>query len=415
MPRGETTPGLEPGDRAEVRVAQAWFWDGYYVRRGVDLQHRYGRDALSVTDLDLLGYLISPALTAQKYIGEVKTGKSSSTPRPLDRALWVRGLRELVKAEGAEVTTAFRASADVRGFTRTFGVTIQHLDDLEARERRLYVDDIVDCGSQGDTIALLIKQVHKQLKGDADLERAFWFLRSEVWFLDPFDAIKRNIGLLRELRPRWSDGLDTGSLQALRWLYAESISVLGLQLALIAGVAVTMDVSSFRELALARLSVGDIPLSAMTRISDRVDRYVSELLKHFDAPVDVRMEALGAVMPAAPEYAEPLLELVQRLATQVGATSRLPRQLDLLIFERLARARSIRSDAARRLGFGPATERLVKLVAAFLRGQVGLPPAVDHALTASLFSTRGTPVDQQALFEPEPEHADEHQANQAKP
>lgn len=49
MPPAETTRGLDEGIRAEIRVAQAWFWDGYYVRRGIDLQHRFGYEISTVT------------------------------------------------------------------------------------------------------------------------------------------------------------------------------------------------------------------------------------------------------------------------------------------------------------------------------------------------------------------------------
>jgi hypothetical protein len=102
VPPAETTRGLDEGARTEVRVAQVWFWDGYYVRRGVDLQHRFGSEVSTVTDLDVLGYSFESSLKHHKHIGEVKTGKSNNTPRPLDRALWLRGLRELVDAESGE-------------------------------------------------------------------------------------------------------------------------------------------------------------------------------------------------------------------------------------------------------------------------------------------------------------------------
>jgi hypothetical protein len=397
--RGETTPGLDAGDKAEVRVAQVWFWDGYYVRRGVDLQKHFSREALSVTDLDLLGYSISPALTWRKQIGEVKSGKSSATPRPLDRALWARGLRELVQAEAAEITTAFQASSDLREFTRTFGVTIQHFSDLEAREQRLNIVDLDEHGSQGESIAVAVKSAHAQFKKDAELERAFWFLRSEVWFLDPVDAIKRNLGLLRQLKTRWSEQLNHDELHALRWAYAESISILGLHLTLVAGTAVTMSPNPFNELMTAKLATGDVSLRAMEKLADKVDEYVISLLKKTDASLELRTSALGAFRPTEPEYAEPLIELIQRISSQTAATSRLPRQLDMLIFERLVRGRNPRVEVVRRLGYGPASERFIRTIAAFLRGRIGLPDAVDTALTTPIpVPNASQSHDQPALF-----------------
>src|SRR5690348_10720673 len=130
VPPAETTRGLDEGIRAEIRVAQAWFWDGYYVRRGIDLQHRFGYEISTVTDLDVLGFSFESSLKHHKYIGEVKAGKSNNTPRPLDRALWMRGLREMFAAESGEITTAFKTSTPVRDACKRLGVTVQHLDDL---------------------------------------------------------------------------------------------------------------------------------------------------------------------------------------------------------------------------------------------------------------------------------------------
>ena len=41
--------------------------------------------------------------------------------------------------------------------------------------------------------------VHKHCRSDQFLERAFWFLRSEVWFHDETTACKRLIGLYGQL------------------------------------------------------------------------------------------------------------------------------------------------------------------------------------------------------------------------
>jgi len=34
----ESSEKLTKGDEMEARVAQLWFWEGYYARRGVDLR-----------------------------------------------------------------------------------------------------------------------------------------------------------------------------------------------------------------------------------------------------------------------------------------------------------------------------------------------------------------------------------------
>lgn len=50
------------------------------------------------------------------------------------------------------------------------------------------------------------------------LERIYWFLRSEVWFLDTWQATKRLIGALGELRRYWTPEIDDDQTAALRWM-----------------------------------------------------------------------------------------------------------------------------------------------------------------------------------------------------
>jgi hypothetical protein len=393
---GETTHGLDDGDRAEIRVAQTWFWDGYYVRRSIDLQHRFGSDVSPVTDLDVLGYSFEPSLKHHKHIGEVKTGKANNTPRPLDRALWMRGLREVVGAERCEVTTAFKVSAAIRDLCSRLGVTVQHLDDLAAREARLLIAQFNDLGSQGETIAVLRKEVQAFVKPDQTLNRAFWFLISEVWFLEPFDALKRTLGLIRELGKVWPPESHHKAMQVARWFYAEAISVVTLNLAVVAGEANSMDILTFKETAAARLASGDVPWYAIRAISDRVDEYVGKLLASVQAPAEVKASAMGAFLPVPPDYTEPLLELVSRLANEAATTARLPWQLDAVLFERLVRRRDLSPELRRRLGLSPNTERLTRLVAAFLRGQFALPAPVDKVLTTPLIEETIRPTAGQA-------------------
>jgi hypothetical protein len=381
--RDATTHGLEAGTVAEVRVARAWFWDGYYVRRGVDLQHKFGSDISTVTDLDLLAFSFDQALVMRKYIGEVKSGKSNNTPRPLDRALWARGLRELVGADGAEVTTAFHPSISVREFSASFNVTIQHMDDLAAREKRLNVGEVNDVGSQGEILAGEMKQIQLVAKRSPELERAFWFLKSEVWFLEPFDALKRLLGLLRRLGTMWPAESDSEAMRAIRWFFAETNSIATLQLVIIAGKANTMDQRAFSELAVGKLAAGSVPVHEMHRLSERVDEYVTKLLTSLDAPMDVRVGSLGAFRPEPPDYTEPLLELVHRLASSAAVVSRLPRQMDAIMFQRLYWRRDV-ALARKRLELDADCERFVRLIGAFLRGQFQLPAPVEKVLSASL-------------------------------
>lgn len=381
-PRGAI---LEPGDVMEARVAQLWFWEGYYARRGINLEHQYDPEPLQVTDLDLLAFDLDPALNRHKHIGEVKTGTGKNAAKPLDRTIWLRGLRELVGAEHAELTTGIPPSARGRELAVSLGVTAQSVQDVERREQTAKIAEVADLGSQGPAAFVTLKEVHKLCSAEPELERAFWFLRSEVWFLDPWSAAKRTLGLLRTLNKRWTPQVEDDEARALRWLYAEAISSWTLNVVTLAGEAARLDEHTFQARAEERLAEGVVPAAYQRRLSDAIDKYIAGVLAAADTSATVRTEAMGAFLPQPPEWSASFVELVRRLATNAPATRQLPRRLDLLVFERLVNRRELTTTAGNRLSLhADAFGQQRRLLAAFLRTHPGLPEAVDRAMTAAV-------------------------------
>src|SRR5690348_16443834 len=125
----------DAGEVLEARVAQLWFWEGFYSRSGVDLTRHFHPEPLQVTDLDLLAFDLNPQLFPRKYIGEVKSGTGKNAPKPLDRLIWLRGLREVVDAESGELTIAAAPSDRVREVARSLGLVAQSVHDFERREQ----------------------------------------------------------------------------------------------------------------------------------------------------------------------------------------------------------------------------------------------------------------------------------------
>ena len=136
------------GTLAEARLAQLWYWEGFYARRGVDLQRHFKSEPISITDLDLLAFDFNPQLRRTKYIGEVKTGAGKTAASPLDRILWLRGLKEVVSADFAELTTRRTPSAEVRSVADSLGMRAQSLADLERREQEV-VGSLSNLGAHG--------------------------------------------------------------------------------------------------------------------------------------------------------------------------------------------------------------------------------------------------------------------------
>ena len=390
MPLDKTasSESLAKGDEMEARVAQLWFWEGWYSRRGVDLRHQFYTGLLQVTDLDLLAYDFSPMLERSKTIGEVKTGTGKNAPKPLDRIVWLRGLRELVGAGNAELTTTTPAPPRARELARSLGVRAQSERDIERRETVAQVAAVANLGADGPQAFRDERWVHAHCKKDRDSERAYWFLRSEVWFLDEVTAAKRLIGLYRQLSDRWTPQLDDDDARALRWLFAEAVSTFTLNTVAVAAGALVDDDKLFSSSVGERLSAGVVSADAMRRISADVDKFIGGVLVAANAPASMRVEAIGALHPQPPEWTAQYLDLTRRIAMSREAARNLPRQIDLLIFERLTRRRHVPPVAVTRIALdNPETGRLIRLIAAFLRSQAANVAAVDKALSTPIDAT----------------------------
>lgn len=353
------------GELLEARVAQLWFWEGFYSRYGVNLE-RYYQEPLVVTDLDLFAFDFTPHLYQIKHIGEVKSGTGKNTDKPLDRIVWLRGLRELVGADAAELTMAKGVTDRIRHLGRSLDVTAQSVEDFERREGNA-VGKMADLGAHGVTALSLEREIRDICREEAELDRAFKFLRGEVLFLEPFLAIKQLIDLLQGISRHWTPRLQDGEARAVRWLAAESVSILALKLVAASATAVTVSRNDWGGLVSERLAEGAVPTHQMRKISDAVDKYVAGVLAAVKVAPEIRTEAIGAFLPEPPHYASSLAELCWRLKSDAPVARALPRQLDLFLFERLVKRRDIDASVVARLGLSRDTfGHMRRLLSSFL-------------------------------------------------
>lgn len=406
MPPAKTDP-LTSGDLLEIRVGQVWFWEGYFARVGIDLIGHYGPELIQVTDLDLLAIGFGPGLEVHRTIGESKSGVGKSAPKPLDRIVWLSGLRQLVNAHAAELTVMAKATPTIRELGRQLRVNVESADDLTERETVLDIAAHADVGAHGPNAMILRRTVRSIARDDPTLATAFKFLTSTVWFLDPFAAMKQTLGLLETLCQRWTPGVQDNEMLAMRWLIAETLSIWVLNLVTITGHARPMDAAAFTGHVRERLADGIVPAQRMRQLSRDFDKFVGGVLAAANASPELRIEAMGAFNPAPPEWANSLAELALRLARQ-PALGDLPRQFDLLVHERIARSRTVPKAAATILRLDDhAVRNDLALIGAFLRSFGSLPEDLsDLIVGGSIAKSRETGSPEANHSPPSPEATD---------
>lgn len=168
------------------------------------------------------------------------------------------------------------------------------MDEIARREVAWLPPALADCGSQGPTVFQDAGATRIRCKTEPELECGYWFLRSEVWFLDEWQATKQLIGALDRLHPWWTPNLDDDDAAALRWLYAEAVSVLVLNIVALTGRSWAIASSDWTSVVAGRLSEGAMPAHNMRALADSFDRFPGRALKEAKASNTLLVESMGA-------------------------------------------------------------------------------------------------------------------------
>lgn len=374
--RGSTRSAkLTSGDELELRVAHVWFVEGSFSRRAINLRYADAGEAKDITDIDLLVVDFDGALRTTLTIGESKGGTGRGAPSPIDRSMWLRGLRELTRAHRAELTVAQRQTARARRLALKLGVELQAIADVEQRERTSGANDLRDVGPHAASVALARDTARQGASADPDLNRAYQYLRGDVWFAEPWAAAKRLVATVKLLGSRWAPGVADAEQDSIRWMLSEAIVAFVLTATRLAGAMLTTDPDRVARDVAERLAEGSAPMSEMKQLSESIDHYLSVVLSRHNVPRAEIVRALGAFQPSAPPWSEAFSELIRRLGGSAADARELPRYADLVVVEHLLRRRAVDQADLKALGLDErdGVRRLLRTVIAFLEGQAGLP------------------------------------------
>lgn len=373
--------GLTDGELLEIKLANYHFGAGWFCRAGVDLSERFHPEPLQLTDLDLLAMRFDHDLRVTKLIGECKTGTSNAAPKPLDRAMWLSGLQRITGADGAVLVTRKSPTRQMREVTSRLRVTAISEADLERRLAALG-SVVRDVGSSTPQIVLMAKRVKTAVRAEPDLEKAYRFVRSEVWHADPWVAAKRLIQMLRVVA-RHAKGAQTAEeVEATRYLLTEGSVVFAAILLQVASVCYWLPEQDLDALVTEKLSEGLAPTPQLVRLSEAVDRHIASLLHELKAPSSLIVRAGGAFYPRPPDYTEAFTELLHRVCAKPRIASEVPRLMDVALYEAGIKSRVVTLEAIALLGLPDVDQchRVARLIGAFLSGQAEVPREIFTGL-----------------------------------
>jgi hypothetical protein len=360
----------------EARVARLLHSEGAFVRTDVDLNAQF-RERFGVTDLDVLAFYVDRTLGTRIVNGECKSSASRNSASSGDRLLWLAGVARIVDAHHSFLVIAREASDNARALASRLQSEILDPRDLARREQLLGLQSNSPYGSHGPVVLELRNVVQRTVATDPDLQRAYAFVRSDLWLSEPTAALKRTLGASRLLGSRYSDALPSSQQRAIRWLAAQVITGFLLATVRIASIAYRQPEDVFERLFHERLAEGVTSYAAMRELSRSVDHFVAGLLAQVGRDPGQVVGAIGAFEPKIPTYAQPLTELIQRLALAAPAAADLPRLGEHYL---LAALEPSVLEAPIPAQNEAETARLLRLAAAFLEHQAQMPSSLLEPL-----------------------------------
>lgn len=357
-------PTATPGELFELRVARLLHAEGAFVRRRVNLDQQVG-GRLQVTDLDVLAFSFDDTLRLRLETGECKTAETRNAPSTKDRLLWLVGVNHLVGAEHGFLAITKTARDPDRHFARSIDLELVDLRDLERREVILGLRLDTGAAAHSPDALAFEHEVEVATKNDDELRRVYWFVRGDMWLGEPVPTSKRALGALRVLGQRWSSELPAPEQLALRWLASEAMIGFVVAVTRLAGESYRAPEPVFAQHLNERLAEGLASFDAMREIAKQVDKFLLGVLREAGVGDSHVVGAIGALAPRPPSYAEPLLELIQRLAAEPRLARELPRLAESYLALELygGDLGEVEADSA----------RLLRLVAAFIQRQGRLP------------------------------------------
>jgi hypothetical protein len=358
------------GEELEARVARLLLFEGALTRRRINLEAQFGERFAVVTDIDVIAFWVDQTLRVAIDVGECKSGDAKGQPSSGDRMLWLAGVATLAKADRAFLATARAAGTNARDLARKLGIEVLDERDLERREALAGITPDAGWGSHDPAIRAMADEAFKVVRPDDELRRLYWFVRTELWLGEPVAVVKKALGACRILGTKWSERLSEEVKRSLLWLGGEVIVGLSLALTRIAATAHRQPEETFEGYLRERLAEGLADHRALSEISRNVDRLVMAVVGETGGDPTRATQFLGTFAPQPPLYAEPLTELLQRIARSRSGAADLARVADWTWSQSLLGATM---DGGPVFGNYDASIRLLRLVAAFVERQARMP------------------------------------------
>jgi hypothetical protein len=323
---------MDKGTPLEARVQRIFMCQGAFAERGLLVRATKG-DAKLVTDIDVVVHDYSINFHHRRIYAECKGGKNRS---PLDRTVWVKGIKEAISADYAYLVID-RCDASTVSFAKTLGVEILQHSSLLALEHALKIGpdfwpgrtNLLAYSKFDDAFRFI---VNRQTRGGVP---EWLFHASEIWrdasaLSFSYGKMNSLIGILERSAMLSLGGDPKDEDFVMNYAIAALLVRLCQYVLFCASDTLAMTYTSRERYLAERFTVGNLDLEQSRSLLESATKMVRAQLKAQgqNPPESWQVDHLLA----APPYARPFAEVVERCIAEGDKLRQLPLAMELRLF-----------------------------------------------------------------------------------
>jgi hypothetical protein len=389
---------FESGTALEARIQRLFICQGAFAERGLFMRASRG-DSKMVTDIDVVAHDYSINFHHRRIYAECKGGKNKS---PLDRIVWIRGVKEAIGAEFAHLVLE-SCDPSTALFGRTLGIEVLQAASIDALEVALRIPEMFWPGrsnlhAYGAVEAKIKDQLKKKTRGDAFhewLSRAAESWRESSALTFSYGRLNALFGVLLDAHKLTSLPADPDRSELLAYAIGALLVRLSQYVLFVASDTLSMTSTERRRHVSERFVSGNLEFEQSKRLMNNALKMVNAQLAAMkvEAPVSWNVDH----MLSPPTYTDPFVEVVERSISEGERARMLPLSMELRIFGYKPPDAGIQMiDRARDSG------SLAGLIIAFARQSLSVPGGVVRepvSTVEGVLSLNGSPPSSGTLFE----------------
>ncbi len=309
----------------EIRTVRLLFHLGYFSRQRVALKSYFHPERVDVTDIDAYGIKWDIDFSPRIVVSQCRTGHAKSQEKPANSILWLRGLKELMKASDAYLVMP-SIPQRLKTFAHTNGLVPLDYPRLEELEKQLGISQ--GFGSFDSNAFQRRVDVWNEISKDPSRQFSsiYWFLVSDFWSMPNNIRIKRCIAYYEQL-------VKYGHLDRfpIQWLIFETVILFSVALLNFCHEVFAMSSQDRKKYVEVKMIEG----LGTVEDEDKVLQYANALAASIveeKTGQKVKLETSGMKM-LAPSYTPMLIEIVERVVDKSELSINIPRLLDAFLYE----------------------------------------------------------------------------------